>query len=229
MVMDTLHPLDRPVWYALTTRQATLAEGDDRAWRFAARYGVFAAAADDSPEAMSALVALTPLEGAIALVETQPIAPPPGLRLVRQPLIDQMIAPDFPAEAPDDDVVALGDDDAAEMLALATLTEPGPFFSHTHRLGDFIGIKRDGKLAAMAGERMKLPGLTEVSAVCTHPNHRGHGYAARLFRLAAARIAARGETPFLHVYPDNAGAIRLYEAMGFRRRRQLVLSVFARA
>jgi predicted GNAT family acetyltransferase len=226
--MNASHPLDRPVWNALTTRQAALAEGDDRAWRFAARYGVFAAAVDDSPAAMSALVALTPAEGAIALVETQPVAPPPGLRLVRQAAIDQMIAFDFPNEAPDEGIVALGDGDAAEMLALATLTEPGPFFSHTHQLGDFIGIKQGGMLAAMAGERMKLLGPTEVSAVCTHPDHRGHGHAARLFRLAAARIAARGETPFLHVYPDNIGAIRLYEAMGFHLRRKLVLSVFAR-
>jgi predicted GNAT family acetyltransferase len=226
--MDAPHPLDRPVWNALTTRQAALAEGDECAWRFAARYGVFAAAADESPDAMSALVALTPAEGAIALVETLPVAPLPGLRLVRHAAIDQMIALDFPADASDEGVVTLGDDDAAEMLALATLTEPGPFFSHTHQLGDFIGVKQGGTLAAMAGERMKLPGFTEVSAVCTHPDHRGHGYAARLFRLAAARIAARGETPFLHVYPDNIGAIRLYEAMGFCLRRKLALSVFAR-
>jgi predicted GNAT family acetyltransferase len=227
--MDVSHPLDRPVWHALTTRQAAFAEGDGQAWRYAAPYGVFAAAADPSPDAQAALVALAPAQGAIAVHETVPIAPPPGLRLVRQPVIDQMIAPDFPADAPDDGIEPLGDLDAAEMLALATLTEPGPFFATTHQLGDFIGIRCDGKLAAMAGERMKLPGFAEVSAICTHPDHRGHGYAGRLARLVAARIAARGETPFLHVYPHNIGAIRLYEAMGFRLRRKMVLSVFARS
>jgi len=227
--MATFHPLDRPAWHALTTRQAHLAQGDAHAWRFAPEYGVFAAAADENFESQSALIALTPPEGAIALVETGPVAPPPGLTLRMQPMIHQMIATDFMPGEPDLDIVPLGDADAPEMLALATLTEPGPFFARTHQLGDFIGVKRDGRLIAMAGERMKVPGFTEVSAVCTHPDHRGHGYAGKLTRIVASRIAARGEMPFLHVYPHNKGAIALYEAMGFTLRREMVLSVMGRA
>ncbi|MEI9963878.1 MAG: GNAT family N-acetyltransferase [Caulobacteraceae bacterium] len=106
------------------------------------------------------------------------------------------------------------------MLALATLTQPGPFFARTHQLGDFIGVKQEGRLVAMAGERMRPTGFTEVSGVCTHPDWRGRGYAAGLMRLVAARILARGETPFLHVYASNTGAIALYEALGFRLRRR---------
>ena len=109
----------------------------------------------------------------------------------------QMVAETL-AGGSDIDFLELGDADAAEMLALATLTEPGPFFTRTHRLGDFIGIRHAGRLVAMAGERMKPEGFTEVSGVCTHPDFRGRGYAGALMRVVAARIAARGEMPFLH-------------------------------
>ncbi|HYE45032.1 MAG TPA: GNAT family N-acetyltransferase [Caulobacter sp.] len=101
------------------------------------------------------------------------------------------------------------------MLALATLTRPGPFFERTHELGDFVGIKQGGRLIAMAGERLAPDGFTEVSGVCTDPDHRGRGYAAALMRRVAGSILGRGETPFLHSYADNAGAIALYESLGF--------------
>ena len=114
------------------------------------------------------------------------------------------------------------------MLALATLTQPGPFFARTHRLGGFIGVKQDGVLVAMAGERMKVEGFTEVSGVCTQPDHRGNGYAGGLMQLVAQAILARGETPFLHVYADNAGAIALYQTLGFRFRAALTMTVLAR-
>jgi predicted GNAT family acetyltransferase len=101
------------------------------------------------------------------------------------------------------------------MLALALLTRPGPYNSRTHAFGGYIGIREGGRLAAMAGHRLKVPGYTEISAVCTHPDFRGRGYAGHLTRVVAARIAARGETPFLHTYAANATAIRLYERLGF--------------
>jgi len=116
------------------------------------------------------------------------------------------------------DLVPLGAADAPEMLALATLTEPGPFGPRTHELGGFLGVKLDGRLVAMAGERMKPEGFTEVSGVCTHPDHRGHGYAAMLSTAVAERVLARGETPFLHAYASNTAAIGLYERLGFRLR-----------
>jgi len=114
------------------------------------------------------------------------------------------------------------------MLALATLTKPGPFFARTHQLGDFVGVKRDGVLVAMAGERMKPAGFTEVSGVCTHPDHRGHGYAAGLSRIVAQRILARGEVPFLHAYATNTAAIAIYQALGFRLRLEATLTILAR-
>jgi len=224
------HPLDRPPWTALSTRQAPFALGDPaRALRLAPEYGLFAAAADESPESQAALAALCPAGGEIGLPELTEAKPPPGLKVVACEDVCQMVAEALnPGEA-DFAVTPLGDDDAAEMLALATLTKPGPFFEHTHRLGDFIGVKLDGRLVAMAGERMRAPDFTEVSGVCTLPDHRGRGYAAGLTRLAAQRIAARGETPFLHVYPGNTSAISLYQALGFRLRTMIRLTVMTRA
>jgi len=111
------------------------------------------------------------------------------------------------------------------LSALTALTKPGPFSARTHELGAYIGIRRNGKLVAMAGERLKVPGCTELSAVCTHPEHTGHGFARTLMTELMRRICGRGETPFLHVREDNMRAIGLYERMGFRRRVLLHLAV----
>lgn len=219
------HPLDRPVWNALTSRQAHLARGDARALRFDADYGQFAACAD--PRDTDALLPLLQA-GSIGVVESDDAPFPPQLHAHRA-ICNQMTAAAITPGGTRFDVVTLRDGDAEEMLALATLTKPGPFYRHTNRLGDFIGVRIDGRLAAMAGERMKPQGFTEVSGVCTHPDFRGRGFAGGLMRLVAERILARGETPFLHVYPDNQGAIALYETLGFRFRSRLHYTVLSQS
>jgi predicted GNAT family acetyltransferase len=191
-------------------------------------FGLFAAAADESPESQDALAALCPSDGAIALVETFEAPPPPGLRVIDRGVCVQMLADAIPPGETDIAFTPLGAADASEMVALASLTRPGPFFERTHELGGFIGVRVDGRLAAMAGERMKLPGFTEVSGVCVHPDFRGAGHARELSRLVASRIIARGETPFLHAFHDNTPAITLYEALGFRLRTMVQLTVLAR-
>jgi len=221
--------LDRPIWSSLTTRQASLAVGDARAVRFEADYAMFAAAADASADSLAALAALIPADGEVALVEVAAAPPVPGTLVRAQARVWQMVAEALtPAEPAAFEIVPLTEADAPQMLALATLTRPGPFFARTHQLGDFVGVKRDGRLLAMAGERMKPLGFTEVSGVCTQPEHRGQGYAGALMRVAAGRIQARGETPFLHTYADNTGAIALYEALGFAFRCELGMTVLAR-
>lgn len=222
------HPLDRPVWTALTGRQAEFAAGDARAARYRPEINILAAAADDSPQALAALAALVPPGGKIATVEAAETPVPPGLTVAKQAMLAQMVA-ERPASPEPLDYLDLSDADAPEMLALATLTEPGPFVEATHRLGAFIGVRVDGELVAMAGERMRAPGLTEVSAVCTHPDWRGRGYAGKLMRVVMARIIARGETPFLHSYATNAGAIALYEKLGFRLRREVIATFLERS
>ena len=223
--MALLHPLDRPVWSALTgARQAVLAQGDPAvALRFDPAYAMFAVTVDGESHTLQALERLIPAGGAVALIEAGEVALPVGVE-ARQAQGVQMTARALTGGGADLAFEALGDGDAAEMLALATLTEPGPFFEKTHRLGDFVGVKQDGRLVAMAGERMKPDGFTEVSGVCTHPDWRGRGYAAGLMRLVTERILGRGETAFLHSYAANAEAISLYQSLGFSVRSPMTFS-----
>lgn len=223
------HPLDRPIWASLTTRQQPLSFGDARARRLDPAFGVFAAAADRSEAARAGLADLVRAHGAAALVEASEPDVPQGLEIASRAILWQMIAEPPKIIAPDFDWVDLTDEDAPQMLALAERTKPGPFFARTHQLGEFVGVKRDGQLVAMAGERMKPSGFTEVSGVCVHPDHRGHGYAAALMSLLAERILERGETPFLHVYDSNTPAIAIYERLGYRLRREMTLLVVAAA
>lgn len=227
--MEPAPSLDRPVWHALTTRQADVSRGTARAIRLAPDYGVFAAAADDSPESLSALAMLIPAQENLVLMEAEKMPPPSGTVVVCSAVCHQMIAEKLTPGELDFSVTPLTDDDGPDMLALATLTKPGPFFTRTHQLGDFVGVKHDGRLVAMAGERMKPVGFTEVSGVCTLPDYRGRGYAGGLMRLVVARILARGETPFLHVYASNTGAIALYRTLGFTLRQTVTMTVLARA
>lgn len=218
------HPLDRPAWTALRTHQQALARGEGAALRYDGDYAIFAATGDHAPASLAALGSLIATTGPAIVLQKDRLLPVPGVRAEKHRMGVQMVAETI-AGTSEIDFLELGDADAAEMLALATLTEPGPFFTRTHRLGDFIGIRQAGRLVAMAGERMKPEGFTEVSGVCTHPDFRGRGYAGALMRVVAARIAARGETPFLHAYADNRGAIALYESLGFRVRCDVSVTV----
>jgi predicted GNAT family acetyltransferase len=225
------HPLDRPVWSALTSeRQASLAVGADGALRFAPGYGVFAASVDQSPESLAAMAVLERPERIIATVEAVAPSVPPGLVALKEATLAQMVLVELtPAKARDIMIEPLTEADAPAMRALAALTEPGPFFDRTHQLGGFFGVKQDGRLMAMAGERMKPDGFTEVSGVCAHPDARGRGYAGALMRTVIEQILARGETAFLHSYADNAGAIALYRALGFEVRSEMAMRMLGSA
>lgn len=226
--MTTHHPLDRPVWNALRSGWTHLAEGDGRALRLQPDHGPFGAWADLSPESLAAFAALIPEGGELWAAEIVETAPPPATHIVRTGELTQMVCEAFVPMRSDAEIVDLTEADALEMRALALMTEPGPFHVLTHRLGAFVGIKEDGKLVAMAGERMLVDRFHEISAVCTHPDHRGRGHAGALMSVVAQRMIDRGETPFLHSYASNAGAIALYERLGFRIRSPMIVTMLAR-
>lgn len=228
----SVQALERPVWAMLTGPQAHLSVARGEAVRIDPRFGPFAAARDRSGAAQAALAAtLKGPEDTIWLVEREEWPAPPGTRVVRVAPLVQMIA-EKPAPLRDEDgpFVALGAADVGEMTDLALATEPGPWGPLTHRYGQFWGIRENGRLLAMAGERMRpAPGLAEVSGVCTWPDQRGRGLAGALIRRVMADQTARGDMPYLHSYSGNAGAIRLYQSLGFRPARAMVATVLALA
>jgi len=164
----------------------------------------------------------------VLVVQAAAIPELPGLTLVLCRAAVQMVHDGTPPGGDDRDIVPLGEPDAPEMLALATLTNPGPFRERTRLMGDFFGVRREGRIAAMAGQRLRPPGHIELSGVCTHPDFRGEGLATRLSAHVTRAIVARGETPFLHAWKDNSGAIALYEKLGYRIRREMNVAVFER-
>ncbi len=224
-----MHCLDRPVWASLSTCQARFAEGDALAKRFARDVNVFASSCDDSPLALISLAGLVLPGESVLLLQVPRIAVPSGLVCVQETKGVQLLAARGTAfESPDGDIEPLGDSDAPEMLSLAKLAQPGPFLPRSHVMGSFLGIRIGGRLAAMAGERMRLPGYTEISGVCTHPDFRGRGFARRLSAAVARRIEARGDHAFLHAWASNHAAISLYESLGFELRAQVNVAELGR-
>ena len=227
------HPLDRPVWNALTTRLAGFAtpDSDSRAVRFDPDVGVFLSGADATPESLAAMADLARAHPGAGIMERTggPMAAldlPAVEVLGRIPLL-QMVATALTPGGPDAVFETLTEADAPDMLALATLTKPGPFRSATRRLGPFIGVKQDGRLVAMAGRRLRVDGFTELSGVCTHPDWRGRGYAAGLSRAVVGEILATGEGAFLHASAEHPATIAFYRSLGFEVRAPMTYTMLS--
>ena len=225
--------LDNPIWNSLTTSHAPFAigahVGHGLARRYPADIGPLSALQEPTPEAYTDLAAIVP-EGDVAVLflENQS-AFPPGWQFVRGGALVQMVCPAVPTEPPlTETIVPMEPADYPEMLALAALTEPGPFRDHTAQIGGYLGIRVDGRLAAMAGQRLAPAGFVEVSAVCTHPDFRGRGYAQALVAAVTRNIHAAGRMPFLTSFEHNTGAIRVYQQVGFVHRRTFQLAVLKR-
>lgn len=222
------HVLDRPVWSALTGPLAQFGVGGPLARRCAEDVGPLAAARDDSPAALAALAALAPDTGSIGLMQAGGTHELPGLNVLGSFAGVQMVADrPLPQTSVDHPISALEDRHSEAMQDLAALTKPGPFAARTHMLGLFWGIWIDGRLAAMAGERFSVPGYTEISGVCTHPDFRGRGYAKALMTKVAEGISRRGCQPVLHAYADNP-AVPFYQELGFTKRIDMTFSWHAK-
>ncbi len=221
-----MHPLDNVIWKALTTRQAEFAESFNQGRRFIPEVSPLGAFREPTREGYESLEGLLGTGGTIGLFLEAPYQPQAGWSFVAGAPMPEMVyegantpfSRSSSSSSRDPEIVELSAADVPDMMELTALTKPGPFNKRTHELGTYLGIRREGKLVAMAGERLKVPGYTEVSAVCTHPEHTGHGYARILMIEVMQRIRSRGETPFLHVREDNVRAIELYQRLGFSRR-----------
>ena len=222
--------LDNPVWHALAGQQAHLARGTAAALRFDPNVALFAGVPDPLGIGVAAITDIVAPGEFALLFNVAPVAIPAGCSSLHTGNAAQMVcdhlAPLDRAPTRDADIITLGDNDVADMLALVKLTEPGPFFEHTNVLGEYVGIRHGDQLVAMAGHRLHVGDATEISAVCTHPDARGRGYAAALVHHLASRLIANGQRPFLHVVVDNTAAIRVYERLGFTRRITITAQVF---
>jgi ribosomal protein S18 acetylase RimI-like enzyme len=220
-----MHPLDHPIWTALTTRQQALAEGGALARRYPPAIAPFAAIGDMSAESFASLGALMSRSDIAVLFTPDPVNPPDDFKILLAESGEQMLGTPAESPLPGVEPITLGAADVPAMLELTELTKPGPFSARAHELGTFLGIRIDGRLVAMAGERMKPADYTEITAVCVHPDYRGRGYAQFLLGAVARQIVARGEIPFLHVFSHNSSAIALYRRQGMEIRRRLQVTV----
>lgn len=225
----TGHPLDKPFWNALVGVQADIATGDGLARRYAPDVSAIGAVADASDAALADLAVLVPEQGTLTVPQAFEIGCPDGIAQEVQMAWQLLARGDGPSAPPLAEIVPLTETDWPDMFALATLTQPGPFMLRTPLMGHFWGVKRDGALIAMAGERMRLEDYAEISAICTHPEHRGAGLGTALCLHVRDAIRARGQQPFLHAYQSNTGAIQLYEALGFEKRAAIYANHFSKA
>ncbi|MEV0615740.1 GNAT family N-acetyltransferase [Nonomuraea sp. NPDC050404] len=210
--------LDDPVRASLLGPHAHLAERRGRVLRYPRDVSPFLSMPQDpGPADWQDVAALAGEGGDVPL--TGPAASPPAGWEEARNVPGVQLTGERVAGAHDARVERLGPADVPEILGLIERTKPGPFLPRTVELGTYLGIRSGGALVAMAGERLRPPGWTEISAVCTEPAHRGRGLATRLVLAVAAGIRERGETPFLHASAANTHAIRLYERLGFRLRR----------
>ena len=215
--------LDNPIWYALNSHQRHLA------WRgkLAARYqpGVSDAAAmlEYNTLGFNDLSSLVETDETLGVVGSLP-KELTGWEILQVGQFPQMVCQAL-RPAPHVDAVNLTADDVPDILNLVALAQPGPFLSRTIEMGQYLGLRRNGRLVAMAGERLHLTGFCEISAVCTHPDYRGRGYAGALTTMVAKNMIARQEIPFLHVSSTNHTAIKLYKRLGFQIRREIILTI----
>jgi predicted GNAT family acetyltransferase len=214
------HPLDNPIWESLTSRHRSLALRQGDVARYPAQVAPFLGVSADDIDAAVALESLVP-SGDTALLLGPVPSVAQGWELKRLAQLAQMVCPARMQQVDGPEIIELSEPHREDVLALAALVYPHYFRPRTTDLGRYFGIYQEGRLAAMVGERMGMEGYTEISAVCTHPDCNGHGYARRLLAWLSNDNLDRGRIPFLHVSQQNQRAMQLYERNGYRTWREI--------
>lgn len=214
------HVLDNPIWESLASRHRALALQQDGCARYPAVVAPFLGVARHGDDVAEALDSLVPVDDTVLLLGVAPQVPE-GWQLQKLAELAQMVCPEPMATIDGPDIVELSEAHRADVLALTALVYPHYFRLRTMDLGRYFGLYEDGRLAAIIGERMGMDDHQEISAVCTHPDFNGRGYARRLLAHLTNDTLARGRRPFLHVAHENRRAKQLYEQCGYRGRRDI--------
>jgi ribosomal protein S18 acetylase RimI-like enzyme len=218
--------LDNPGWYALNSHHRNLAIWGKIAVRYQPGTLIAGAMPENTTSGFSDLRDLVKNDETIGVLGSLP-ENLPGWEIIQTGVIPQMICDELKS-IPHVEAVHLTINDVPEILDLIALAQPGPFLPRTIEMGQYLGLHKDGKLIAMAGERLHPLGFCEISAVCTHPDYRGRGYAAALTCMVSELILDRQEVPFLHLAPTNDIAMKLYKKLGFYQRKEIHLSLLQR-
>lgn len=220
------HVLDNPAWNAMISANSNLALGNEEVRYFPADLSPFAGLKSVNGEALQQLFELLPPGRIVAIVIADTLNIPGAWKILYQAALLQMCGDNYKAASGKIyEILPLHKQHVPEMIALTKLTNPGPFAERTIEFGHYSGIFQDDKLIAMAGQRLHAFNYSEISAVCTHPEHSGRGYGTAMVRNQAERIIESGNIPFLHVRKDNLNAIKIYEHLGFAVRRDMNFSV----
>lgn len=224
-LLPMAHLLDNPIYNALATGNEQLSNGNTQIKYFSKEVAPFVGLKNNTADEFLELYDLLPHEGPFVFTTIrEPQVPAPWQLQAAIPGYQMVYNGDnLPYDA--SKLIALTDEHIPQMLELTALTNPGPFLERTIDFGHYMGIFEGDKLAAMAGQRMNPPPYAEISAVCTHPDHTGKGYARQLMAFHINRIKAEGNTPFLHAKADNERAINIYKSMGFEIRSEIYFNI----
>jgi ribosomal protein S18 acetylase RimI-like enzyme len=221
------HPLDNPVWEALCSKQAHFNSGGPSLKYFPRDISPFIALNKWNEADLTELELQAPADRSFSVMKVKEIVLPESFEIgFTIPLYQMVCKKLIPFDIPGTTVLPLTKKDIPQMLALTALTKPGPFYERTIEFGNYMGIFEGQELIAMAGERLQLPGYTEISAICTKPTQLGKGYASYLLSRAAQKVIREGSIPFLHVRNDNHRAIQVYEKLGFEKRAEVFFAIF---
>lgn len=224
-MLQTGATLANPVWHALGTVQQHLNAGNQQLRFFAPAVAPFAGMENWDAASLHHFEANMPAQRRLYLMQETAVVIPSSLQVHFTVPLYQMICADFQPAFEDYPLVPLTEEHIPQMLALTALTKPGPFLAQTIQLGGYVGVFDGDQLIAMGGERLKVPGFTEVSAICTHPDYRGRHLARHILSQVSQQIIRRGEVPFLHSLTTNEPALKVYAQLGFRLNRNIFFAI----